>query len=162
MDAAQKRVIFGEALLLPVDAIVEAKVMADSGVEIGPGETHWSLLVYFLLTVSHINFPKGERWFMRRFAKLPTGQVKDSFGFYETDRIQTFGGFTSQKVEAYSAPHVKATYQAFCVVAPKLQNFIVDEYAAGEVSLERIVEFFNQNYKAPPAPTPRKSSKKIA
>lgn len=165
MDAAQKRVIFGEALLLPVDAIVESGVDSTHWVvSIGSRETHWKLQARVFLTVSHVNFPKGQRSFGEQHQLwVPTGQVRGAShkGKCILSPLTSADRYSPDK-EIYFSPHVKTALQSIQAVVPKLQNFIVDEYATGEVSLERIVDFFNQHYRAPSVATSRKSRKKAA
>lgn len=162
MDAAQKRVIFGEALLLPVDAIVEAGVDNTHWVvSIGSRETHWKLHVRVFLTVSHVNFPKGRRSFgEQHHLWVPTGQVRgvSHKGKCILSPLTSADRYSPDK-EIYFSPHVEAARQSIQAVVPQLQAFIVDEYVSGEVSLERIVDFFNQRYKAPLVPRkPRKKA----
>lgn len=140
---AQKKVILGESVLYPTDAIVQVSVGNTGQLEIESMADYWTFDVVFWLTVSHANFPKGSRSFNALIARVCTNQPRGN----------CFWGGGGARVNApdplWVSRDVAAARRAAQAVFPRLQDFIIAEYMVGEVSLTRIRAFFNEYYKAP-------------
>jgi len=142
---AQKKVILGESALYPVDAIVEAVVSYTSELEIDTGEDYWAFHVWFSLTVSHANFSRGLRNFGSPVARVRTNQPRgERWAGGGAVRLSCWDPLENSKT-------IVAARKAVQAVFPKLQSFIIDEYAAGAVSRAKIVALFNELYKVPVA-----------
>ncbi|MFZ3031769.1 MAG: hypothetical protein WA082_01925 [Candidatus Moraniibacteriota bacterium] len=157
--SVQKKVIFGDVMLLPVDAAVVVEVIVGDHVVIHPGETHWSVPFGVTLLV-----PCGQVWLSRAATgfRVSTEQARgEQSAFRDTGEVLTCDDcffYYSRKIN--HSPRVEAVRRAIRAVAPWLQGSIIDNYQKGEVSFEQIADCFNQCYEA--LPTPKRPRKKAS
>lgn len=149
-----KKVIFGDVALLQVDAVVVLEIIAMDYVVILPGETHWGVPIEVVLWVP------GVGSFATRF-RISTEQVRGK-DFCDTGEVLTCDDrYLHYSKEINRSPRVEAVRQAIRVATPQLQDFIIDQYLSGEVSLDQIIEYLTKHCEAPRAPNIRKSRKKV-
>lgn len=138
MIGVQRKMILGEALILPPDAIAECQILLESlGAE--HGDTHLSFCVGFTLKLSHANFVRGYRTFSSALAKVATFELAGHQTKY------TGVGFGSDSPK-WGARGVVRTRQAVEAVSKTFQAFIIDQYLAGEVDSHLLRATFATRY----------------
>lgn len=153
--SVQKKVIFGDVALLQADAAVVPEIIVMDYVVILPGETYWGVPIEVVLWVP------GVGSFAARF-RIFTEQVRGE-DFCDTGEVLTCDDrYLQYSKEINRSPRVEAVRKAIRVATPQLQDFIIDQYLKGGVSLDQIIEYLTQHCEALRAPNMRKSRKKAA
>lgn len=150
MIGVAKKVILGEALLVPHDTIVESWIWADSQLYGEKGEVHWHFDIGFGLTLSHINFPKGSRTFRKFLTRIETSEPR---GEHIPSNMKL-----APDDSRWSSPRVMRNRQLVREVGRDLQARIIDQFLEGEVAFSVLLAEFIQRYTREVAPRRRRAA----